>query len=183
MSTDFLREYLRDRKTVGNIWPSSKRLCEQIAETPDLQSSKVIVEWGAGEGHVTREILKKMGPHQSLIAFELLEVFAKKLATIRDHRLVVVKGDFTNTEQNLKELGYIQADCIVSSIPITMLTKDERRSSFEFARTCLKNEGSFVQYSYIWWWHKPMLESVFPRVRTHFVLANLPPAFVYHCRG
>ncbi len=183
MSADFLREYLRDRRIVGNPWPSSKRLCEQMADTPDLQNSKVIVEWGAGEGHVTREILKKMGPHQSLIAFELLEVFAKKLAAIRDHRLVVIRDDFMNTERALEQLGHIQADCILSSIPITALTKDARRSSFEFARACLKNDGSFVQYAYIWWWHKPVLERVFPRVRTQLVLANLPPALVYHCRG
>jgi phospholipid N-methyltransferase len=153
-----------------------------MAGTPDLQNSKVIVEWGAGEGHVTREILKKMGPHQSLIAFEVLEIFAKKLAAIRDHRLVVIRDDFMNTERALKRFGYIGADCILSSIPITALTKDERRSSFEFARACLKKDGSFVQYAYIWWWHKPAIERVFPRVRTRFVLANLPPAFVYHCR-
>ena len=57
---DFLREGLRNIKTVGTITRSSKALCKKMTEPVNFDKARIIVEYGAGDGVITKHILSQM---------------------------------------------------------------------------------------------------------------------------
>lgn len=181
MSTQFLCQYLVNPGIVGNPCPSSRALCCAVAHSVLRHNPRLIAEWGAGQGHITRALLSLMQPHQRLIAFELLKVFVRDLQRIADPRLTVIHADLCGTRHCLAELGLQTVDCICSSIPINNYQSAARTDFFQDVKQILQPGGYYIQYAYIWRYHRPLLLRVFPRVETKFVFANFPPAFVYSC--
>lgn len=178
MSTiEFFREGLKNLKTVGTVTRSSKFLCKGVIRHIDFKKADLIVEIGAGDGVITRHILKKMKPNARLLAFEVNPRFCDLMRKIDDERLIVVEDSAEHLGIYIEKLGAREADYIVSAIPFVALPKD---LALEIIRTChryLKEGGLFLQVHYSLL-AKNFYETVFGNVDINFVPLNVPPAFV-----
>ena len=57
--SNFLGEFIKERKTVGAIAPSSKFLMKKMIAPIDFQKADVIVELGPGNGVFTKVFWKE----------------------------------------------------------------------------------------------------------------------------
>lgn len=176
----FLREGMKNMKTVGTVTRSSRYLCRSMVKQADFSEAKVLVELGAGDGVLTKHILSSMRPDARLLAFEVQSSFCDVLRRIDDDRLVVVEDSAEKIGEYLRENGVEKADHILSAIPFVLLPKEAARAIITASRDHLCNSGRFIQvhYSLIL---KSLYEDIFPRVDVNFVPINLPPAFVISC--
>jgi phosphatidylethanolamine/phosphatidyl-N-methylethanolamine N-methyltransferase len=177
----FLREFIRERKTVGAIYPSSKFLMKNMLKHVDFSTAKLIVEFGPGSGVFTKGILERMAPDAKLLTFELNEKFAQHMEDhIKDDRMILLKQSAEDLGEVLKEHGYEKADYIVSALPLMLLPKEMKKSVLKTCKDFLSKDGQFIQFQYSLN-AKKLLEETFSEVKVNFTPANIPPAFVFKC--
>ena len=68
-SLRFARQFLRHPKQLGTVVQSGRTLARKMAE--EVGDSVQVVEFGAGTGPVTREILKRLPENGRLTCFEI----------------------------------------------------------------------------------------------------------------
>jgi phospholipid N-methyltransferase len=167
----FVREFFKYPKEVGTLTKSSKPLA--VAMAKETNGSAHVVEFGAGTGSVTRQILRLLPSGGRLTSFEINPAFCKHLERIGDPRLTVINDDARNWNRYVDRL-----DCVVSGLPLALFGKSKRDSILDIAST----SKSFIQLQY-----SPLLTGVvknyFRHVKIKFVPLNLPPAFVFVCRA
>ncbi len=56
---DFIKQYIKNPKTVGAIAPSSEKLAYKMVEDINFLNASCIVEYGSGTGVFTEKILSK----------------------------------------------------------------------------------------------------------------------------
>jgi phospholipid N-methyltransferase len=166
---NFIYEFLKHPSEIGTFTQSSGFLARAIAR--QIDGSLNVIEFGAGMGAVTTEILKRLPVNGQLTCFEVNRRFCKHLLKIKDPRLKVINDDAVNCEKHVRNL-----DCIVSGLPITLFNKSKRERILAISR----KSGRFIQLQYA-----PALkgdvENQFPDVEIKFIPLNFPPAFVYIC--
>ena len=74
----YFKEFLK-HKSVGAISSSSKAMGNKMYGSLKLNEAKAVVEFGAGDGVFTTEILKLIGPNTKFFVFETNEYFYKVL--------------------------------------------------------------------------------------------------------
>jgi phospholipid N-methyltransferase len=175
---DFLRQSLKTMRTTGSITPSSRFLVRQMMRPVEFSSARIIVELGAGEGVLTRELLAHMPSNCKLISFEINADFCNTLrATLLDSRFVLVEDSAEYLEKYLKENGFSNADFIISALPFVALPEELSQSIIQACYKNLKENGLFVQFHYSSFMKK-IYRRVFGNVDVTFVPLNIPPAFV-----
>ncbi|MFI5362602.1 MAG: class I SAM-dependent methyltransferase [Elusimicrobiota bacterium] len=174
----YVKSFLDDR-SIGSVTPSSKYLVERMVKSAALEDARVVVEYGAAEGVITRDLLRKMRPDAKLIAVEFNEGFYASLRErVKDPRLVPVRGDVREIEKILAAQGLAKADRIVSGVPFALFTGRERHEILTKTSNLLSPGGRFVAFGYTT--HLiPMLKDYFSDVDIQFELRNLPPSFVF----
>jgi phospholipid N-methyltransferase len=177
---NFFREGLKNLRTVGTVTPSSRFLCEAMLKPINFAEAKVLVELGAGNGVITRHILRKMHPDAHLQVFEVQANFCQILRNIDDPRLIVIEGSAEHLPAYLAEHGFTHADHIISAIPFVILPKELARDIVATCHDCLAPGGHFVQMHYSMFL-KSFYEEFFGEVRVRFCARNFPPAFVFAC--
>jgi len=177
----FLRESLRDLKTVGTVTRSSKYLCKGIIKPVDFASARYLVELGAGDGVITEHILAAMHPDAKLLSFEINPKFCKKLRELKDERLILVEDSAEKLPEYLKKNNFGEVDSVVSAIPFVSLPKQFADTIVNLCRDAMKVGAPFsqVHYSLI---RKKVYEGIFGNVKVDFVPMNIPPAFVLTSR-
>lgn len=174
---EFLQEAVKNLKTVGTLTRSSSFLCQNMIRHLDFEQAQTIVELGAGDGVITRELLGKMHPHARLLAFEVNEKFCAILRAINDPRFVLIDDSAENLENHLVQMHIEHIDYVISALPFTSLPK---RLGLNIVGQCyerLKKGGLFVQMHYSLF-TRQLYKTIFGNVGTRFVLFNIPPAFV-----
>jgi phospholipid N-methyltransferase len=173
----FWQVAVKDYVKVGTFFPSTKiasrTVARQIPENPE-----VIVEYGAGSGVVTRELLKRLPKHGRLISVEQNEAFIDALNEIGDPRLEVVHGDVIEFAKNLPALAPRGVDAVVSGIPFAFMKGHKCDAVVEYTRRALKNSGRFIVYQNT---IKvgDVLKSHFPRVKWFLEPRNIMPYFIF----
>ncbi len=186
----FLSECLSNYREIGTIAPDSSICVNGLLKSVPFKSASLILEYGAASGAVTREILQRKRPGSRLISFEKNRLFFEILdETVRDRDVFVLNEDVfdaVNVLSNRFAIRKRSVDCIVSTLPWSLMPFHDlmRRS----VRPLLKKDGVFVQYMHVTSLLKgnrlrPVLETYFKRVESGLVFFNLPPTFVYTCRG
>ena len=173
----FFKESLKNLRTVGTFTRSSQYLCKQMVKHVDFEHANVIVELGAGDGVITKHILKRMKKDSILLAFEVNGKFCEKLRNINDPRLIVVEDSAEKLGEYLNKQQADHIDFIVSAIPFVALPDELGLSIVQKCHHYLKKDGFFIQvhYSLI---AKKLYENAFQNVDINFVPLNIPPAFV-----
>ncbi len=144
----------------------------------DLPRARTIVEFGIGTGVYTSEVLKRLQPDATFLAFEIdPDLASAAAARLDDPRLRVINDSAENVEDYL---GGAKADFIVSSVPFTSLPVDVRQSLLDAARRALAPGGRMLvlQYSTT---VLPDLEHLFPSIKRRLSPLNIPPAFLFAC--
>ncbi|MFA6318376.1 MAG: methyltransferase [Elusimicrobiota bacterium] len=163
---------------VASVQPSSKFLIQRVLKAMDLRTARVLVEYGAADGVITRHILSAMAPEARLVAIERNAALCGKLSRLRDRRLVPVYGDVRRLDSILRDLGIVQADVIVSGVPFSLFRPRARHELLTRTLDLLRPGGRFVAYQMTT--HLiPLLGDYFSRVETEFEVRNIPPLFVF----
>ncbi|WP_417265389.1 class I SAM-dependent methyltransferase [Brumimicrobium sp.] len=180
---NFLKEFFKERKTVGAIRPSSKSLAKKMLKNVDFNDAKIIVEYGPGTGVFTRRIIEEMKPDAMLYVFELHEPFFLKLQKEfeNDERVKIIFDSAVEVRKYLEKDNHESADVILSSLPLTNFDQKLTMRILKSAEMALKSGGNYIQFQYSLNARK-LLMKIFNTIDIQFTVNNLPPAFVYTCK-
>jgi len=179
---DFLKESIKNLKTIGTLTPSSKFLCKGMVKHVDFDKAQLIVELGAGDGVITKHILENMRSDARLLVFEVNENFCNLLREIEDDRMILVEDSAENLAIHLKKAGASHIDYIVSAIPFVVLPDELSYSIVKECKKYLRKGGLFIQLHYSLLARK-MYKAIFGNVDINIVPLNIPPAFVLVCEN
>jgi phosphatidylethanolamine/phosphatidyl-N-methylethanolamine N-methyltransferase len=181
MSALLFRRFLADPLKIAYIVPSSKGLISQILGRLDFEKTRVVVEFGGGDGCYTREIARRMDPEAKLLTFELDEHLAAHLRReFRDDpRVLVYQKDASTFQDELLKLGIHAADYVISGIPFSYLKPEKKAKILRSVHSGLTPDGQFIVYQVT-----PELKShtrMFAGHEVKYFLANIPPMFIVAC--
>ena len=177
--TFIVQSVCKPRKT-GSVVPSSRFLVKKMVAPIDFDNAKILVECGAGNGCITKELLRRMRPDARLLSFELNVKLYDLVARIEDPRFTPIHADAATMGQQLKTYNLPRPDYIVSGLPLASMPHKARVSVLEEIATVLKPGGAFIQFQYSLYSYKH-LRGMFEDVDRYFTLLNIPPAVVYVC--
>lgn len=161
--------------------PSSKALVRRVLGKMDFERSKVFVEFGAGEGCYTREMVKRLAPDARLLVFELDGHLADHLRDQfrHDKRVLVYNQDAATFRDELHKLGIREADYVISGIPFSYLEPKKKKEILRAVHEGLTPDGQFIVYQVT-----PELKGhtrMFAAHEVEYFLANIPPMFIVAC--
>ena len=192
---EFVAEALADFGTVGAIAPSSRYLTRAMLRPLPLENARVVVELGPGTGVMTRALLNVLPRDATLLAFEINHRFAGYLrSAIFDSRLVLIHAPAEELQEELSRRGYRHIDAVLSSLAMGLMSDAQRHALLTDISNCLRKNGIFTQYQYLHGlqlrdrqlskFDMPgLLARYFRSVQRRIIWRNLPPAFVFTCRG
>jgi phospholipid N-methyltransferase len=151
-----------------------------MVEHIDRENDKFIVEFGAGDGVITKYILEQMPKDCKLLSFEINEQLFQVLENIQDSRLIPIFDSAENIQTYLEQYGIEKVDTIISSIPFVVLPTELTIDILMLSKKYLKPGGLFVQFHYSKIL-KDLYRAIFGNYETKIVLLNTPPAFVFKC--
>jgi phosphatidylethanolamine/phosphatidyl-N-methylethanolamine N-methyltransferase len=178
MSVLFLKRFLQRPFQIASIMPSSKVLVERVADKIDFENTRVIAEYGPGEGVHSREIARRMGPDSQLLLFEVDAAFSRDLRRqfADDPRVHVINQDAAGLPQEMRRLGIPQCDYIISGIPFSILNIDKKLSLLKKTHEALAPGGSFIIYQVTN--ELKQHATLFEEAESEYVLQNIPPMFL-----
>lgn len=177
----YFQEFVKHRRQVGSLVPSSRYLTFSMCNQIDFDKTSTIVELGPGTGVLTSVLLSKMKQDDQLFCVELHPKFCYELSTgINDPRLHIINGSAEELVEHLSRKNVNQVDCIISSLPLRNMKAHVRQRILDNCNKILKPSGQFIQYQYSLSEMK-LIKSYFASLKIHFVLINIPPAFIYSC--
>lgn len=181
----FLRKFFRHGVKIASVWPSSKHLARATIKHVDFDKAKVIVELGAGTGPITIEVVKRLKPGTKFIAIERDADFANILRDrFRDcPNVEIVQADVRDLEKILKARQIDAVDAFISGLPTPSLPPAVRRRMFVSVRRYMAPHGLYSNITEIPFLYWKYYKGVFKHVDFQFVVANMPPGGVYHCRS
>lgn len=181
ISLSFLQTFLRQKRMVGSVLPSSSFLAEKMLSEVDFSSARLVVEFGPGNGVFTKRILERMHPEAMLLIYELNETFFEKLeANIQDPRVTLINGSAESILAYAKAHDLGEVDCIISSLPLTNFSETLIENILHASKTALKPSGKFIQFQYTPTRYKHLKKS-FNSLDIGFTALNIPPAFIFTC--
>jgi phosphatidylethanolamine/phosphatidyl-N-methylethanolamine N-methyltransferase len=188
-------EAVADFRTVGALAPSSRYLTRAMLGPLALERARVVVEVGPGTGAMTQALLKSIPIDATLLAFEINSRFSRYLrSNVSDSRLDVINVSAEMIKKEVHRRGYERVDAVVSSLALGFMPEWQRRAFLNELGSLLGEAGVFTQYQYL---HRlqlkngqvrrfdlvQLLERYFSSVQRRLIWRNLPPAFVFACRG
>jgi len=177
----FFKEAVKNIKTSGTIVPSSRYLIQKMLKSVDFSNAKIIVEYGSGNGIITKEILKKLDSNSKLICFEINTEFYNHLKTFKDSRLIIFNESCENIKSVCDQLNITEIDYIISSLPLTIIPDIVSKKILNESYDQLKRNGYFIQYQYSLSYFKK-IKKIYKNVDLDFEIRNIPPAFIYNCK-
>jgi len=173
----FWRVALNDYVRVGTFFPSTKFASRRVARWLP-ENTQVVVEYGAGTGNVTRELLKRLPINGRLITVEQNPEFIERLRKIGDPRLEVIHGDVLEVSKRLPTIDPRGVDAVVSGIPFCFMKDQSCDTVVLSTRKALKATGRFIVYQNSVKIGE-VLKNHFPRVKRFFEPRNFLPYFIF----
>ena len=181
----FIKEFMKEKKQVGAVAPSSKQLCNKMCKPIDFVKAEVIVELGPGTGVVTRELVSRMNPDTRLLVLETNKTFYESLKEeFKDNKNIHL---YNRSAEDIidvlkeNELNEESVDAVVSSLPLTVIPNEIVNKIVINSKKSLKVKGQYIQFQYSLN-AKKLLKRVFKEVKISFTPINMPPAFIYTCK-
>ncbi len=174
---NFLKNFFNDVK-VASITPSSGFSVKRLGKKIDFSKRIVIVEYGPGSGAFSKHFLEKMGPDSKLILIETNKDFVDQLAQIPDERLSVFQDSAENVNKILDQCNEPSADYIVTGLPFSYFSKEERETIVQNSYNSLRPGGKLIAYQFNFGM-KEAFEPHFDELKKDFEPLNLPPLFIF----
>ncbi len=171
----FLRGFLENPLQVASFLPSSSYLQRKLSSLDCLQAAQVVIELGPGTGETTRALLNELPQQSILLCIEVVHEFVNQVQQITDSRLMVEMDSALNLREILTRYHFPSPEVIVSGVPFSVMSPEERHSLIKTIYNNLAPGGSFVTYQFrssvcdlaVEYFGQPKHRSV--------VLWNLPP--------
>lgn len=98
---NFFKQAIKNPTTVGAIAPFSQTTIRKMFAKIDFSHTLHIVEFGAGQGNVTKQILADMHASAKLLACEINDEFIKDLQVLasKDAKLQVIHDGAQHIEK------------------------------------------------------------------------------------
>ncbi|MGM9992037.1 MAG: class I SAM-dependent methyltransferase [Candidatus Bruticola sp.] len=187
-SLTFLREFFKKPGQVGAIYPSSQELAEEIVAQARTDRAEVIVEFGAGTGVFTKEILKRKPKQSQFFTIEqnesLVDILKKELP-----QADICCDSAAELPRLLKERNLTQVDAVISGLPWAAFSDDLQNLLLDPVLQYMRPGGRFVTFAYLQGLLLPAGRRFARKIKNKFstveksriIWKNLPPAFVYVC--
>ncbi len=173
---NYFETFMKDPE-VAAIHPSSKFVVKRVIRAMNMHNVRSVVEFGAAEGVITHRMLKNLHSEGFLLAIEKNSKFYRTLSLIRDNRLKPVHADVRDFKRIMCDSGIKNVDCIVSGIPFSFMTQQERNQLIADVHSCLTAGGRFVAYQFTT--HLiPLMRRHFRKMHVEFEIRNIPPHFI-----
>jgi len=174
----FLSVALRDIR-VGAVMPSSAYAVRAILSRLPERLDRV-VEYGPGDGVVTRVLLDRLSDDGRYLAIETNDRFFADMSAFDDPRLETVHGSASSADRFAAERGLGGFDLVISGIPFSLVSKEVRREMVGMTYRLLRPGGVFLVYQ-----TSPLM---LPYLRSMFTVStaieprNIPPYFIMHAK-
>ncbi|MCC5925714.1 MAG: hypothetical protein JJU41_04055 [Bacteroidetes bacterium] len=172
----YVKSFLKD-KNVASVTPTSANVVNKICDRMDFSRDVVVIEYGAGTGVFTFEMMKRMSSGSRLLAFETNSDLAAMLRKHADERMIISEESAELVTQVREQADLPLADYVLSGIPFSFLKSDIREKLVVKTKENLKNGGHFMAYQASWLM-KDTIENVFGNLDTESYLFNIPPMFL-----
>ena len=174
---NFLKTALEDYR-VGALTPSSSFVVKRILKKLPHHSRACIIEYGAGDGIITKALLEYLPANGKLIAIETNPHFIAVLKKIHDPRLEIMHEDVLKISKKLSALKLSRIDAVISGVPFSFFSSNERHEIVKRTFKGLSNHGRFILYQV-----SPLM---FPYLKKYFKkkidlsieMRNFPPYFI-----
>ncbi|KML03279.1 hypothetical protein VL06_15785 [Rossellomorea marisflavi] len=179
----FVKEYVKQPRTVGAVMPSSKALARQMVEAIAFDRVENIAEFGPGTGVFTEEILRRKRDGTVLMLIEENREFCDLLHDRYGERddVVVIHGSAEAVREHMQTCGIRQLDAVVSGLPFASLPNDVSHAILRVTNQVLAAGGMFVTFQYSMM-KKALFRQYFPCIEWQRVWWNVPPAYVLVAR-
>lgn len=174
--TDFLRTAIKDYKQVGALFASSRYAIQHVVGKIQPEH-RFVIEYGAGNGVITKAILEHLPKEGNVVAIELNYELVEEVKKIQDERLTVVRGDVVVLAKHLERLGLPEIHAVVSGIPYSFLKPKIREQVVCNTHAQLVEDGIFVVYQNSLLM-LPLLKKYFHRCHISFEPRNFFPYFI-----
>lgn len=179
----FVKEYVKQPRTVGAVMPSSKALARQMVEAIAFDRVENIAEFGPGTGVFTEEILRRKRDGTVLMLIEENREFCDLLHDRYGERddVVVIHGSAEDVREHMQACGIRQLDAVVSGLPFASLPNEVSHAILRVTNQVLAAGGMFVTFQYSMM-KKALFRQYFPCIEWQRVWWNVPPAYVLVAR-
>ena len=204
--TKFLGQFRENFHSTGAILPISRFVGRALARygAPGTEPQRIL-EAGPGTGVVTRQLARRMGPHDTLDVVELNTTFAEHLQASLDADAVFAEAKdririINDRVENVP--GQAVYDVIVSGLPLNNFAAEDVETILTRFAELLKPGGTLSFFQYI---AVRRTRAVFARkaasrnrldgigrvlhrrlsaheIRRDWIWPNVPPAWVHHLR-
>jgi phospholipid N-methyltransferase len=159
-----------------------------MVERIDFQTAKVVVEYGPGTGVFTREVISRLRPDATFLAFEL----NRELVGVVRQRFpeaLIYQDSAARIEHYLQLNGRDHIDAVISGLPWAAFPDHLQDEILDPTIRLLREGGTFSTFAYLQGMALPagvrlrrLLDTRFSRVEMSPVTwLNVPPALVYWC--
>ena len=149
MKRAFISEFIKERKMVGAIAPSSKFLMRKMLNKIDFSKDLNIIELGPGTGIFTAEILKRMSLNSNLFSFEINTNFYDQLTSkFNDKRLRIINDSAEKMGEYLNKEKIEKANVVISSLPLAVIPVEIKENILNSTVNILGMDGAYVQFQY-----------------------------------
>ncbi len=180
-SITYIKNLIKDPR-VASVSPTSAHAIEKMLRGVDFSQIDTMVEYGPGDGVITRELLQRLKPDARLFAIEVNEPFAKVLARTKDDRLTVIHGTAEDVHQMIAAHGIEEVDMVLSGIPFSLIKYRTRVKIISETRAILKPDGLFLVYQASIQVNG-ILKKFFKEVDVQYAWKNIPPLVIFKARG
>ena len=143
---NFIKTFMSDVR-VAALVPTSRRAIGRILSYVP-KDAKTIVEYGPGDGVITKPLLERLPTDAKMIVIETNDDFIRELAYIHDPRLHIKQGDALLAAEYLQEAGMHKLDMAISGIPFSFLKSAQRKHIVAQTYAALAPHGVFVIYQF-----------------------------------
>lgn len=180
---NFIKQYIKNPKTVGAVAPSSEKLADRMVEDINFLNAACIVEYGPGTGVFTEKILSKKKNSTIFIAIEYnLDFYEILKDKFKDEtNFILINDSAENLKEYLDKYNIDKVDYIISGLPFASLPDTMSKKILSITKEILKFKGEFITFQYTLF-KMNLFRTYFDKIKRKKVLLNLPPAYVLKCR-
>ncbi len=193
----FMWELLKHPRKIGAFAPSSPFLVRALTKDIDnIEYPRNILEIGAGAGHITEAIVKKMSPDDHVDVVEINPHYCQVLQKHFGHHknVKIFCGSILDWQPNY------QYDLIVCTLPFNTFKLDFVDNVIQHVKQLAKPHTPFCYIALLYlkpfkklllsqenWQNNQMIAQYMNDFNEHYcyktekVLLNIPPAEVYYC--